>query len=244
MTSQSSVPSGASHSASKPAPRLILASASPARKKLLEDSGIIFDIHVSDVDEDAVLASAAQRAREKSRTDLTPAEVSGILAEAKARAVADFLAAQGIVNAFVLGCDSVFEFESVAYGKPHTPEKARERIAAMSGRSGVLHTGHCLIDLRDGIGETKDKQLPAVQQVRSATVNFAPMSAAEVDAYVATGEPLHVAGSFTLDGYGAAFIQGICGESHTVIGLSVNALKEMLSQYGISISFFWKSSSD
>jgi len=70
------------------------------------------------------------------------------------------------------------------------------------------------------------------------------MSAAEVDAYVATGEPLHVAGSFTLDGYGAAFIQGICGESHTVIGLSVNALKEMLSQYGISINMFWKFSSD
>ncbi|MFC2311107.1 MAG: Maf family protein, partial [Rothia dentocariosa] len=193
MTSQSSVPSGASHSASDPAPRLILASASPARKKLLEDSGIMFDIYISDVDEDAVLASAAQRAREEGRTDLTPAEVSGILAEAKARAVAGSLAAQGIVNAFVLGCDSVFEFESVAYGKPHTPEKARERIAAMSGRSGVLYTGHCLIDLRDGLGETKDKRLPAVQQVRSATVNFAPMSAAEVDAYVATGEPLHVA---------------------------------------------------
>ena len=243
MTSQSSTPSDTPHSASKPAPRLILASASPARKKLLEDSGIMFDIHVSDVDEDAVLASAAQRAREEGRTDLAPAEVSGILAEAKARAVADSLAAQGVVNAFVLGCDSVFEFESVAYGKPHTPEKARERIAAMSGRSGVLHTGHCLIDLRDGLGETKDKQLPAVQQVRSATVNFAPMSAA-VDAYVATGEPLHVAGSFTLDGYGAAFIQGIRGESHTVIGLSVNALKEMLSQYGISINMFWKSSSD
>ena len=236
MTSQSSVPSGASHSASGPAPRLILASASPARKKLLEDSGIMFDIHVSDVDEDAALASAAQRAREEGRADPTPAEVSGILA--------DSLAAQGIVNAFVLGCDSVFEFESVAYGKPHTPEKARERIAAMSGRSGVLHTGHCLIDLRDELGETKDKRLPAAQQVRSATVNFAPMSAAEVDAYVATGEPLHVAGSFTLDGYGAAFIQGIRGESHTVIGLSVNALKEMLSQYGISINMFWKSSSD
>ena len=98
MTSQSSVPSGASHSASKPAPRLILASASPARKKLLEDSGIMFDIHVSDVDEDAALASAAQRAREEGRTDLTPAEVSGILAEAKARAVADSLAVQGVVK--------------------------------------------------------------------------------------------------------------------------------------------------
>jgi len=128
--------------------RLVLASASPARRKLLEDSRIAFTVRVSSVDEDAALAAANERARAEGREGLSPAETASLLASLKARAVAEELAAEGVRDALVLGCDSVFEFEGRAYGKPHTAENARERITAMSGHHGTLHTGHALVDLR------------------------------------------------------------------------------------------------
>ena len=128
--------------------RLILASASPARRKLLEDSRIAFTVRVSSVDEDAALAAANEQARAQGREGLTPAETASLLAQLKAQAVAAELAAEGVRDALVLGCDSVFEFDGVAYGKPHTAEAALERISAMSGNYGVLHTGHALVDLR------------------------------------------------------------------------------------------------
>ena len=229
-------------------PRLILASASPARRKLLEDSRIAFTVRVSSVDEDAALAAANEQARAQGRAGLTPAETASLLAQLKAQAVAAELAAEGVRDALVLGCDSVFEFEGVAYGKPHTAEAARERISAMSGNYGVLHTGHALVDLR-GIEPGAElpaaseipavSELPTVTELRSATVHFDELSPEEIEAYIATGEPLWVAGSFTLDGYGSAFIRGIEGEFHTVVGLSIHALRDILRRCEVAVTELW-----
>lgn len=222
--------------------RLILASASPARRKLLEDSRIAFTVRVSSVDEDAALAAANEQARAQGRAGLTPAETASLLAQLKAQAVAAELAAEGVRDALVLGCDSVFEFEGVAYGKPHTAEAARERISAMSGNYGVLHTGHALVDLRDiepGAELPTVVELPTVSELRSATVHFDTLSPEEIEAYIATGEPLWVAGSFTLDGYGSAFIRGIEGEFHTVVGLSIHALRDMLRRREVAVTELW-----
>ena len=229
-------------------PRLILASASPARRKLLEDSRIAFTVRVSSVDEDAALATANEQARAQGRAGLTPAETASLLAQLKAQAVAAELAAEGVRDALVLGCDSVFEFEGVAYGKPHTAEAARERISTMSGNYGVLHTGHALVDLRDiELGAELPTaselptvaELPTVSELRSATVHFDELSPEEIEAYIATGEPLWVAGSFTLDGYGSAFIRGIEGEFHTVVGLSIHALRDMLRRREVAVTELW-----
>lgn len=228
--------------------RLILASASPARRKLLEDSRIAFTVRVSSVDEDAALAAANEQARAQGRAGLTPAETASLLAQLKAQAVAAELAAEGVRDALVLGCDSVFEFEGIAYGKPHTAEAARERISAMSGNYGVLHTGHALVDLRDiepgaelpTASELPTvAELPTVSELRSATVHFDTLSPEEIEAYIATGEPLWVAGSFTLDGYGSAFIRGIEGEFHTVVGLSIHALRDMLRRREVAVTELW-----
>ncbi|MBS6635250.1 nucleoside triphosphate pyrophosphatase [Rothia mucilaginosa] len=220
--------------------RLVLASASPARRKFLEDSRIAFTVRVSSVDEDAALAAANERARAEGREGLSPAETASFLASLKARAVAEELAAEGVRDALVLGCDSVFEFEGRAYGKPHTAENARERITAMSGHHGTLHTGHALVDLRGlEAGAELSAGLPAVSELRSAVVHFDELSPAEVDAYIATGEPLWVAGSFTLDGYGSAFIRGIEGEFHTVVGLSIHALRDLLRRRGVAVTDLW-----
>lgn len=220
--------------------RLVLASASPARRKLLEDSRIAFTVRVSSVDEDAALAAANERARTEGREGLSPAETASLLASLKARAVAEELATEGVRDAMVLGCDSVFEFEGRAYGKPHTAENARERITAMSGHHGTLHTGHALVDLRGPeAGAELSAGLPAVSELRSAVVHFDELSPAEVDAYIATGEPLWVAGSFTLDGYGSAFIRGIEGEFHTVVGLSIHALRDLLRRRGVAVTDLW-----
>ena len=219
---------------------MVLASASPARRQLLEDSRITFTVRVSSVDEDAALAAANERARAEGREGLSPAETASLLASLKARAVAEELAAEGVRDALVLGCDSVFEFEGRAYGKPHTAENARERITAMSGHHGTLHTGHALVDLRGlEAGAELSAGLPAVSELRSAVVHFDELSPAEVDAYIATGEPLWVAGSFTLDGYGSAFIRGIEGEFHTVVGLSIHALRDLLRRRGVAVTDLW-----
>lgn len=216
-------------------PRLILASSSPARKKLLDDAGIDFKVIVSDVDEDAALRQAQHEADERGLGPITPAQTAQLLARAKAQAVAALPEAAG---ALVLGCDSVFELDGKAYGKPGTAEQALERITAMSGRSGLLHTGHWLVDTRP----SSQRETREAGELRTATVHFDTMSTEEVEQYVATGEPLWVAGSFTLDGFGAAFIRGIDGEYHTVVGLSVHALRTMLGSLGVSITDIWKKS--
>lgn len=207
-------------------PELILASASPARTKLLTNAGIAHRVLVSSVDEDAVTARYGV-------TD--PHDTALLLARAKAEAVAALPDASDVL---VLGCDSVFELDGRPYGKPGTAEVARERIRGMSGRSGILHTGHWLIDTRDtdddGTGAT-------IGAVASAEVRFATMTEAEIDSYIGTGEPLQVAGSFTIDSLGGAFITGITGDPHAVVGLSVSALRSLLGQVDVAITDLWRS---
>ena len=214
--------------------RLILASSSPARKKLLEDAGVRFTVIVSDVDEDAALHEAQQEAQATGLGPISPTQTAQLLAKAKARAVAALPEAAG---ALVLGCDSVFELDGVAYGKPGSAEVALERITSMSGRSGQLHTGHWLIDTRAGFEKASE-----VGELRTATVHFDTFSPEEAQRYVSTGEPIWVAGSFTIDGFGAAFIRGVEGEYHTIVGLSVHALRTMLGSFGVSITDIWKKS--
>ncbi|MGN0147218.1 MAG: Maf family protein, partial [Arthrobacter koreensis] len=182
---------------------LILASASPARTKLLANAGIAHRVLVSDVDEDAVTA----------RYGLTdPHDTALLLARAKAEAVASLPESEG---ALVLGCDSVFEFQGEAHGKPWEADVARERIRRMSGNVGVLHTGHWLVDCRDTEEDGSGATLGAVS---SAEVHFAKLLDDEIEAYVATGEPLQVAGSFTIDSLGGAFIEKVVGDPHAVVG--------------------------
>ena len=204
---------------------LILASASPARTKLLTDAGISHSVLVSDVDEDAVTA----------RYDLTdPHDTALLLARAKAEAVAALPEAEG---ALVIGCDSVFEFDGEAHGKPWEADVARERIRRMSGSSGVLHTGHWLVDCRDTDEDGSGATLGAVS---SAEVHFAKLTDEEIEAYIATGEPLQVAGSFTIDSLGGAFIERVDGDPHAVVGLSVSTLRQLLASAGVRIIDLWK----
>jgi septum formation protein len=198
---------------------LILASKSPARTKLLAEAGIPHSVVVSEVDEESLSTS---------HPDATPGETALLLARAKAEAVAALPEAAG---AFVLGCDSVFEFDGDALGKPYTPDVATERLRAMSGRAGVLHTGHWLVDCRDGHAGSG--------QLSSAGVEFTEMSDDDIAAYVATGEPLHCAGSFTIDGLGGAFLARVDGDPHTVVGLSVSTLRSLFAEAGVRLTDFW-----
>ncbi|RAX15767.1 septum formation inhibitor Maf [Pseudarthrobacter sp. AG30] len=208
---------------------LILASQSPARTKLLAEAGIRHTVLVSDVDEEAV----------QERYGVTdPHDTALLLARAKAEAVASLPEAEG---ALVLGCDSVFEFDGEAHGKPYTADVARDRMLRMSGSAGVLHTGHWLVDCRDtdddgpggrGSGAT-------LGAVASAEVTFMDMEPAEIDAYIATGEPLHCAGSFTIDGLGGAFIRKVDGDPHAVVGLSVSTLRGLLAAANVRITDLW-----
>jgi septum formation protein len=220
-------------------PTLILASKSPARTKLLEEAGIPHRILVSDVDEEAVAAG---------HPGATPAETALLLARAKAEAVAALPAATG---ALVLGCDSVFELDGQALGKPYTAEVARERLAAMSGRAGILHTGHWLIDVRGRLepGQRAERThdagaAPGHGQLASAGVEFSEIQPAEIEAYVATGEPLHCAGSFTIDGLGGAFLARVDGDPHAVVGLSVSTLRALLAAAGVRLTDWWAAAVD
>ena len=210
--------------------RLILASQSPARTKLLTEAGIRHTVLVSDVDEDAVQARYGV-------TD--PHDTALLLARAKAEAVAALPEAEG---ALVLGCDSVFEFNGEAHGKPYTAAVARERMLRMSGNTGVLHTGHWLVDCRDTDADAAPGTGATLGTVASAEVSFLEMDAAEIDAYIATGEPLHCAGSFTIDGLGGAFIRKVDGDPHTVVGLSVSTLRGLLAQAQVRITELWPAS--
>ena len=215
--------------------RLILASQSPARTKLLHNAGIAHEVLVSDVDEDAVQARYGV-------TD--PHDTALLLARAKAEAVASLPEADG---AIVIGCDSVFEFDGEAHGKPYTADVARERMLRMSGSMGVLHTGHWLVDCRDTDTDSEDDDGDVTARgtgatlgsVSSAEVHFMEMSAEEIETYIATGEPLQCAGSFTIDGYGGAFIRKVDGDPHTVVGLSISTLRALLGQANVGITELW-----
>ncbi|WP_326798007.1 Maf-like protein [Streptomyces sp. NBC_01808] len=197
-----------------PARTLVLASQSPARLALLRQAGLAPEVVVSGVDEDAVTAA-------------TPAELALVLAEAKAGAVAARPEAAG---ALVVGCDSVLELDGRALGKPVDAEDATARWKAMRGRSGVLQTGHCVIDTESG---------RRASATAGTVVRFGEPSDAEIAAYVATGEPLYVAGAFTIDGRSSAFIDGIDGDHGNVVGISLPLLRRLLAELGVQITDLW-----
>ena len=199
--------------------RLYLASTSPARLATLRAVGVEPVLLASDVDEDAAVAAAGP---------LTPVEMVQLLARLKAEAVIGREVEGGPIDGFILGGDSAFELDGVTYGKPHLPEVARERWLLQRGREGQLHSGHWLIDHRGGTVNG------AVGGVSTASVRFADdIRDDEIDAYIATGEPLEVAGAFTIDSLGAPFISGITGDPHAVVGLSVALLRTLLSRFDV-----------
>ena len=196
--------------------RLVLASASPARLSLLRQAGLAPHVQISDVDESTVHAPRV-------------AEQVALLASAKASAVA-----KRETDALVIGADSLLEFKGKPLGKPADAAEARERWQRMAGRSGVLHTGQALFDVRDGAVVSRDIT------VASTVVYFASPTAAELEAYLATGEPLAVAGAFTLDGLGAPFVRRVEGDPAAVVGLSLTVLRTQLSKRGLAISDLWR----
>ncbi len=199
--------------------RLYLASTSPARLATLRAVGIEPVALAPGVDEEAAVAEAGP---------LTAPDMVQLLARLKAEAV---VAAHDDLDGLVLGGDSAFEVDGVVYGKPHRPEVARERWRAQRGRSGVLHSGHWLIDTRTG---------RAVGAPAAATVHFATdITDAELDAYVATGEPLQVAGAFTIDSKGAAYIERIEGDPHAVVGLSIPLLRTLTRSLAVEWHDLW-----
>jgi septum formation protein len=200
--------------------RLYLASTSPARLATLRSAGIEPVVLPSHVDEDAAVEAASP---------LTPIETVQLLARLKARAVLS-----PDIDGIVLGGDSVFELDGVVYGKPHLPEIARERWMLQRGRTGHLHSGHWLIDHRGGVVRGE------VGAVSTAAVTFADnITENEIDAYIATGEPLEVAGAFTIDSLGAPFITSVDGDPHAVVGLSLSTLRSLLLDFDVEWPSLW-----
>ncbi|MGB0102207.1 MAG: Maf family protein [Nocardioides sp.] len=194
---------------------LVLASASPARLATLRSAGIDPVVIVSGVDESQL-------------DGLPPAELALQLAELKCAAVAD--RAEVPAGALVLGCDSVLDLDGAALGKPGDADEAVRRWEQMRGRTGVLRSGHCLRDTATG---------RVAAATASTTVEFADLSDAEVAAYVATGEPLAVAGAFTVDGLGGAFVTRIEGDHHNVVGVSLPLVRELAAELGHSWTDLW-----
>ncbi|KGH48087.1 MULTISPECIES: nucleoside triphosphate pyrophosphatase [Modestobacter] len=196
--------------------RLVLASQSPARLQLMRQAGLNPEVVVSGVDETAVTAPRV-------------GELVALLAAAKAAVVA-----KDQTDAVVIGADSVLEFRGQSLGKPADTADARSRWQRMGGRSGVLHTGQAVFDVRDGGVAQRDVG------VSSTVVHFAAPSPAELEAYLATGEPLGVAGAFTLDGLGAPFVRRIEGDPSAVLGLSLPLLRTQLAKLGLAITDLWR----
>ena len=195
----------------------MLASASPARLETLTRAGLRPQVIVSAVDEDAFTA-----------TKVT--ELVAVLAQAKAEAVAAVLPEDGDV--LVVACDSLLDLDGRPLGKPATPEEAIQRWQEMRGRTGHLHTGHHVIGRLDG-------QTRSVAEVATTEVRFADVTDAEIGAYVATGEPQQVAGAFTIDGLGGAFVTGITGDHHNVVGISLPLLRRLFAELGVGWHTLW-----
>ena len=196
----------------QPLPRLVLASASPARLTTLRDAGLDPEVVVSGVDEDTVEVTE-------------PSSYALKLAQLKAVAVA-----ANSPRALVIGCDSVLELDGQVLGKPTGVDDAVSRWQRMRGRAGVLHTGHCVVDTHREVW---------LGRAAATQVRFAQVSDEEIAAYVATGEPLQVAGAFTVDGLGGAFVSGITGDPHNVVGISVPLLRLMFDELGFEWTDFW-----
>ncbi|MBE1580324.1 Maf family protein [Amycolatopsis roodepoortensis] len=202
--------------------RFVLASQSPARLGVLRSAGFDPSVVVSGVNEDAVAASL---------TDPAPEELVRALAAAKAEAVFEALGGHG--DMVIVGCDSMLSINGEMVGKPITPEAARERWAAMAGKTGELLTGHAIIRVEDGV---KTKETSGTE---GTTVRFGTPSQEEIEAYIASGEPLQVAGGFTLDGLGGWFIEGIDGDFSSVIGISLPLTRRLLAEVGVSVIDLW-----
>ena len=192
--------------------RFVLASASPARLATLRAAGVDPEVIVSGVDEESVRASSVTA-------------LVRTLAEVKARAVAG-----GVEDGIILGCDSLLELDGAGLGKPADAAAAADRWRRLRGRSAVLHTGHALIETRSGQIRSADSE------TASTTVTFGDISEPEITAYVATGEPLLVAGAFTVDGLGGWFVEGVDGDHHNVVGVSLPLLRRMLLRTGHSLA--------
>jgi len=200
-------------------PRLVLASTSPARQRILAAAGLVAEVMPSGVDESSVAAAS-------------PRDLCRMLARRKAQAAAERVRAGGPDGeVLVLGCDSVLEFDGEALGKPADAAAAVRRWQRLRGRAGVLHTGHALVAC------VADR---VVEEVGSTVVHFAAVSDAEIDAYVASGEPLQVAGGFTIDGLGGAFVERIEGDPGTVIGLSLPILRRLLARLDTPVTTLWR----
>ncbi|CAN2215141.1 Maf Nucleotide-binding protein implicated in inhibition of septum formation [Candidatus Nanopelagicaceae bacterium] len=191
-------------------PRIVLASQSTSRRRLLTDAGLKPTIIVSNVDEETDFFNA-----------MSPEDMVIALAISKAHTVREMID----YPAIIIGCDSTFDVDGVSFGKPGTPDVAIERAKKISGRTGLLHTGHCIIDTERGI-EIADRV--------TTKVTFTDMTDEEIADYVASEEPLHVAGGFTLDGFGSPFIPIIEGDYTNVVGISMPFLRNAMKQLGYS----------
>jgi len=209
--------------------RIYLASTSPARLATLRAAGIEPVVLPSDVDEDGAVEEWVAE-----NGPISAEAMVELLARAKAKAICGRMVDGEPIDGFILGGDSAFELDGIVYGKPHLPAVARERWLLQRGRTGHLHSGHWLIDHRLGAAAE------GAGLVTTSAVTFAPdISDEEIDAYIATGEPLSVAGAFTIDSLGAPFITSVEGDPHAVVGLSLAALRSLLLGFGVSWPSLW-----
>ena len=205
--------------------RVVLGSASPGRRKVLRHAGVDPLVMVSGVDEDAVVAALG--------SNTSTGDVVRVLAEAKADRVAASLDAAVAADCVVIGCDSMLYIDGRLVGKPASADAARRQWKSMGGRSGQLYTGHCLLRVLDGSISQRASESSAT------TVHFATPTAADLEAYIGSGEPLAVAGGFTLDGLGGWFVDRIEGDPSNVIGLSLPLTRSLLQRVGLSVAELW-----
>lgn len=231
----------------------VLASASPGRAGTLRRAGIEPFIRVSNVDEDAILGrfedvSSAEDATEKV-TALAQAKLADVVAGLQIEQVLDFAVSQNMpvpIQVVVVGCDSMLDVAGELVGKPHTEEVAFARIKQLSGAKVRLFTGHAMtlltvepVESSDSPGKLRLRESATLSQCESTEIEFTHLTDTEITAYVATGEPLFVAGSFTIDGLGGPFIRGVKGDPHSVVGISLPLLRDLATKLGVAWPTLW-----